>query len=497
MENNRYSVKKDNRILYGTLIVSFAVFVIAITMLITYFNKLMSEHDQYLSGEICTLVSEKMNNYIYSLTDSSEKIGASISAMDYKSLDELYEKLSSDDTIGSQYAGIGFIDEDGVVYATEEEKEDFDRWNLIEYTNSSDNLAMSMPYRSEIYGKAVITMFAKITYASGEDGWLFITYLFEDLQKIAETNSNITGLEIWMMNADSANIIQCVATDEHAVGSWTNAYLRLQDVSDKESKEVYEDWIQQLRDGIDNMGLNYSMGEDTYSQYCDKIESAPQWYVVVRIPNKTLSSTMSKFRNQVITFTVALLVIAVVIILTMYKLNRRENDILENISFHDALTGLLNRRAFSASANEWLESGKYNALSFFDIDNFKEVNDNLGHEKGDELLVTFSSILSANLGDKAEIFRYGGDEFVALIAVEDFDEFNQTLKKTLDCVHNIKLAGFSDDLDKRMSFSAGLAQYPSDADDLNELIRCADKALYRIKESGRNGYCWYKMIKKD
>lgn len=494
MDNNKNSIKKENRILYITLILSLFVFVIAITMLITYFNNLMVEHDQYLSGEICTLVSEKMNNYINSLTDRSKKIAVTLSAQDYSSLDEVYEKLASDDDVREQYAGIGFVDEDENIYATEEEKVDFDRWDLLDYTHTAENVTMSMPYRSNIYGKTVSTVFVKINYSQGKDGWFFITYLFEDLQEIAKTNSSITDLEIWLMNADSANIIQCVSTDEHAVGSWTNAYLRMQNLTDEGSKATYMNWIQQLREGVDNMGINYTIGYDSYSQYCDKIESAKDWYVVVRIPNKALSSTVSQFRDQVIRFTILLLIIVVVIILTMYILNRRENDMLEKISLHDALTGLLNRRAFSVSSAEWLKSGKYKALCFIDIDNFKDVNDKLGHEKGDELLKTFSSILSDNLGDKAEIFRYGGDEFLAMIAIEDSDDIDQILKESLNCVHNIKLSGFSDEPGKHMSFSAGLAQYPSDAEDIDELIRCADRALYSIKEAGRDGYRWYKDL---
>ncbi len=495
MDNNKYSIKKENQILYVTLIVNLLVFIIAITTLIIYFNRLMSEHDQYMSGEICTLVTEKMNSFIDSLTDTSDRVAATVSAQHYTSLDEIYEKLSADDTVRSQYAGIGFVDEDGYIYASEEEILDFDRWNLLACTMTSKDVVMSMPYRSAVYGKTVATIFSRITYAESKKGWFFITYMFEDLQKTAETNSNIIDLEIWLMHAASANIIQCVATDEHAAGSWTNAYLRMQDITDENSKEIYQDWIEQLRNGVNNMGLNYTIGKDRYSQYCDRIESAQDWYVVVRIPSRALSSTMSKFRNGVIAFIISLLFIVVVIILTMYRLNRRENDILEDISIHDALTGLLNRRAFDDSAGKWLESGEYKALCFFDIDHFKEVNDNLGHEKGDELLTAFSGILSDNLGDRAKLFRFGGDEFVAMIAIDDFDEIDQILKQTLNCVHTIKLSEHDEVLGTHMSFSAGLAKYPFDAENIDELIRCADKALYSIKESGRDGYRWYKNLK--
>ena len=168
---------------------------------------------------------------------------------------------------------------------------------------------------------------------------------------------------------------------------------------------------------------------------------------------------------------------------------------LSQLSINDPLTGVLNRRAFELAAEKMISDSKEAAIMFFDIDYFKQVNDTFGHDTGDKLLVAFSNALKKNFSEIGLVSRYGGDEFVVLAHMDSKEQITELLKQAKDDVHAIKLGddkeGESETKDFLISFSAGVASYPQDASSLDELQKCADSALYTVKERGRNDYLWY------
>lgn len=484
-------IKGDNPF-YLTLIICLMVFLIAVTMLLSAFDHLISRHDQQLSGEICTIMSEKMNSSIEFMTDSAKSMASVLSAQELESLDEIYSALKSYKK--SDYLSIGFIDEAEKMYAEDEEKKEFRKWDLLDIATHADPVSMSAPYRSSVYGQPVITMFADFEYGNDNShGYMFTTYLLRDLQEIAATESLGDEVEIWLMDSRSANTIQCAGSDAHALGSWNNSYLSMQNI-DKSDIPTYREWLDSVRRLEDNIGISYSIGGVYYSQYCSKINSMPGWYVVVRIPSSTLSATMKAFRNYVLIFLAVLLLVVVVLIANMYRLSKRENKMLTSLSIHDPLTGALNRRAFDLAAEQLLSRSRESALIFFDIDYFKQVNDRFGHDIGDRLLVAFSDTLRKNFSKQGIISRFGGDEFVVLTEMDSPDQVTEALDKCMREVHSIELNGRDKDTDGEgflISFSAGAARYPLDAGNLPDLKKCADKALYESKEKGRNGYTWF------
>lgn len=480
---------KGGRSFYYTLFICLAVFMLAITLLIFAFNRLISRHDQHLSGEICTIMSEKMNSSIDFLTQTTQGMASVLSAQAFMSPDEIYETLK--EYPKADYLSVGFIDASGSLYATAEEEAEFNKWNLLDIAREADPVSMSAPYRSSVYGLPVITMFSVFEYGSGLHGYMFTTYMLKELQEVAVTQSLGSDIEIWLMDAGSANIIQCAGADEHATGSWTNAYLTMQNIN-KEDRPIYNDWLNRIRSLEDNIGISYSVGDTIYSQHCSVISSMPGWYVVVRIPSKALSATMNTFRNYVLVFLAVLLIAVIVLITNMYRLSQRDNEVLNSLSIHDPLTGALNRRAFDLAAEKWLSRGHDCALIFFDIDYFKQVNDRFGHDAGDRLLVAFCDILKTNFSENGMISRFGGDEFVVLTNADIIDSVNTGLKKTTDDVHAINIDDEAyNSGDFTISFSAGAARFPQDADNLSSLKKCADTALYETKEKGRNGYLWF------
>ena len=265
---------------------------------------------------------------------------------------------------------------------------------------------------------------------------------------------------------------------------------------DSTDKDSYDEWYAKMLNGEPSATVSYGINGTLYSQCCSAIEYMQGWYVVVRIPGNALSATMSTFRNYVLRFLVVLLGIVIILISLLYISGKRENNILSQLSINDPLTGVLNRRAFDLAADKMLGETKESVFMFFDIDYFKQVNDTFGHDTGDKLLKEFSGILKKYFAETGLVSRFGGDEFVVLTKTESVETLNDKLKQITEDVHSIRLDSDSkgskaDSGDFMISFSAGVAAYPKHADSIEELQKCADIALYTVKERGRNAYLWY------
>lgn len=172
--------------------------------------------------------------------------------------------------------------------------------------------------------------------------------------------------------------------------------------------------------------------------------------------------------------------------------NRIEAKLKFQASF-DALTGLPNRSLFNLRLrNEMLRAartGQGGALLFIDLDRFKEVNDSLGHEYGDDLLVEAAQRIRTKVRGSDLVARLGGDEFVVVLPEVSEPEHLGRLAQTI--VDALVEPFVLDDHLAYVSASVGIACYPQDADDADILLSCADKAMYVAKELGRNGYCFF------
>ena len=173
----------------------------------------------------------------------------------------------------------------------------------------------------------------------------------------------------------------------------------------------------------------------------------------------------------------------------------RESQLkLEHIAFHDALTSLPNRRLFDDRLHKMVEqsarSGQGFALALLDLDHFKEVNDTLGHDAGDGMIVEAGRRMQASVRAGDTVARIGGDEFALLLAAPvspaDLDVICRRLLQAF--VGSVDLQGAS----VRCGVSIGVAAFPQDGRDTTTLYRAADQALYRAKSEGRHRVCHYR-----
>jgi len=173
---------------------------------------------------------------------------------------------------------------------------------------------------------------------------------------------------------------------------------------------------------------------------------------------------------------------------------------LEFLAHHDTLTGLPNRAMFSERAREAVAHARRHqkscAFLFLDLDNFKTVNDTLGHDVGDALLKIISSRLRASVRGDDFIARIGGDEFcVLLLDIADAREAAAVAQKLL---HELGKSYRIGAHQVSSGASIGIACVPQDGDDVATLLRLADLAMYRAKELGRNGYQFFSaMLNED
>lgn len=165
-------------------------------------------------------------------------------------------------------------------------------------------------------------------------------------------------------------------------------------------------------------------------------------------------------------------------------------EALERLSRIDPMTHLLNRRAFYSDADLCLarneRSGMSAAYIYFDLDDFKRVNDTLGHGIGDNLLIEFSHVLNANIRKGDLAVRLGGDEFGLLL--DNCDEAGATVKA--DAILGA-LAGASEraGVPWELSVSAGIALWsPGTRQSIEDVMECADRVLYEAKAAGKNAW---------
>ncbi|MBS4175588.1 EAL domain-containing protein [Bacillus sp. FJAT-49736] len=163
---------------------------------------------------------------------------------------------------------------------------------------------------------------------------------------------------------------------------------------------------------------------------------------------------------------------------------KESEDRLHQLAFFDVLTGLPNRLHFQAHVRNEIKSnptGKI-AVIFIDINQFKQINDTLGHDAGDALLQLVGTKLGRLQNDSIEIFRLSGDEFVVVQNVSD-KGLQNTIKQILHTFsHPFPIMGHM----FYVSASVGVSMYPEDGEDLDTLVKCADIAMYISKENGGN-----------
>lgn len=171
------------------------------------------------------------------------------------------------------------------------------------------------------------------------------------------------------------------------------------------------------------------------------------------------------------------------------------NEYLKSFAFYDELTNLLNRRKFFEMATtEFNQSKRYKknlSLVMLDIDYFKQINDNYGHDKGDFVLQEFSKLLKDAVRDCDFVARYGGEEFIIMLPSTDIENTKILVTRLMK---KIRLHEYEIDKENKIHVlcSFGLVELSNEHIDIKNFIKSADIALYKAKHSGRDCFKIYR-----
>ena len=170
---------------------------------------------------------------------------------------------------------------------------------------------------------------------------------------------------------------------------------------------------------------------------------------------------------------------------------KRELDALEYKATRDPLTGVYNREVTIKKIEKFINGNKNgkHALMFIDFDDFKKVNDSYGHLVGDKVLTYVIGSIKNIFSEGEIIGRIGGDEFVVFIECVENDE--TIVNKADILIDSLNTTYTYDNCEIKLSASVGIAAYPDDGIHYEQLIQCADKALYQVKNKGKNNYMLY------
>jgi diguanylate cyclase (GGDEF)-like protein len=169
---------------------------------------------------------------------------------------------------------------------------------------------------------------------------------------------------------------------------------------------------------------------------------------------------------------------------------RKELSRIANI---DALTGLYTRK-FAMEQLQLLMQDSRTArtklvLMFLDLDNFKEINDKLGHHSGDQTLCNIAEHLRSCVREQDIIARIGGDEFIIIFpGIHEIDDLSPIANDLLESLPPQQLP---------ISLSIGISVFPDDAQSALELLKNADLAMYNVKKGGKNNFCYWQQVASE
>lgn len=255
-----------------------------------------------------------------------------------------------------------------------------------------------------------------------------------------------------------------------------------------------------------------SLGESVEFTFVQQVAER-EWTVVVSVSQDVISLIKAESSVKFLIYESVFGALSVLLIITLFnshanlltQVRRRtqeleaSRDTLKHFAFNDALTGLPNRRMFikqtSHALNLATRNGSMVAILFLDLDRFKHVNDSLGHDFGDKLLIEVATRLTNSLRSSDVLARFGGDEFT--IMIENLTNVEQAVVLSRKLIESLRQPILIDDESIAISTSIGVATFPKDGNHVDDLMRAADAAMYKAKELSSGCVCYTNTLRKQ
>lgn len=243
---------------------------------------------------------------------------------------------------------------------------------------------------------------------------------------------------------------------------------------------VNTDQVQTRNIQIDGVNYTYKFFPAIVEDYTDNNEGWASYVVGIQYNNSVEKTEINYNRNLFLINGMIMFVVLIIFVgVVVYLLQD-----LEHQAYHDQLTGLANRdlvvKSFSDLKDKADRENTKLGILFLDIDKFKIINDNYGHNVGDKVLKEVAKILKSKLRSHDKLFRLGGDEFVVTVTdISSADEVKQVAERIVDSFQEPIII---DESKLFISISLGISTYPEHGQDLDELLKNADNAMYKAKQ---------------
>lgn len=276
-------------------------------------------------------------------------------------------------------------------------------------------------------------------------------------------------------------------------------------VSMRKSGEIAAQMVLKILSGtpVDS----FELVTDSTQTYCVDAHVMEKFHISMSVlPKDTeIINKKSTFfeRNKEAMVPVSILGIVVVVVLgwaLIDNFKRRHlmvelegtKKIMESASQHDFLTGIPNRSKFMSDIERLVGEKKPCTVIMIDIDDFKKINDTMGHTAGDEALKQVASRLKDMDSQILTPYRFAGDEFILIL---ESNQYKIVEKTAYQCRQVFTSPFVLDGKKAKVCGSIGIASYPKDSEDVEQLIICADDAMYQVKKNGKNDFAFYSAQK--
>ncbi len=312
-----------------------------------------------------------------------------------------------------------------------------------------------------------------------DNALLVISFYSVELEAVFDNPENLRGMEVRLTNEDQMIIYSSEA--------------------DEVGKPLPEEISRRIK--------NESSATVMDNEYLVSVNSCgDNWYVICSVPTDIILNEKNEMKYYIaaVAFIAALLAV-----LLGTELSIRITKPVKKIVFSldtkasiDQLTGILNKKSFEESAASFISSSlmlEKHAVIILDLDNFKGVNDTLGHAYGDIVLTKTGSILRAAFSTEDVLGRVGGDEFCVLVNnCPENISFEKHIEDRCEALSREFRNNYTgDNGDYKISASIGVAVFPDHGSSFEELYSAADKALYRSKQLGKDTYTIYDKSMKE
>lgn len=483
---NKPSLKEVKRLRY-IMAISYAVIVIGAVMLVSSFA--IRQTDRVLKEKVSSLVSSlnvqmklNMDSYLARMETIGTLAFAAEETYTYDATDpsnDEYEALQTEKIISDKLYSLcimeNFVDY-GIVYRNDHTIGKISNGTISLFGENMFSDLESMITRNRTrdgWAAGYEDNFKRIYYVKRihENALLVISFYTAELEHVFDNPETMSEMEIRLTN-QNYNILYSNSSDE--VGEPLPEQIT-ERIRDRSSATVLDDEYL--------VSVN-ACGDD--------------WYVVCSVPTQIILKEKNDVQLLIsaAAFFAALLAALIGIYLTLRLTDPVERVLLslDTKAHIDQLTGIFNKKSFEEYAGHRLSTAltfEQHAMILLDVDNFKDVNDSLGHAYGDQVLSKIGSILRAEFSTEDYLGRIGGDEFCVLLnaAPEDREGYEEYVRFKCEMLCNAFHDNYTgDDNSYKISASIGAAIFQKDGTDFETLYAAADKALYHSKKQGKDSY---------